>query len=221
MRRFLLVGLTGGIATGKSTVSAMFAHLGAKIIDADVLAREVVLPGQRAHREIVSEFGPGVLQGDGYLDRKAVAALVFADPQKRRRLEEITHPAIRTRLQRILSIYEEEALEGVVIWDAALLFEGGGAKSMDRIVVVSTDAETELRRLVARDGLREADARRRIASQMPLDEKLALADYAIDNSGSRADTARRVGEVYRALLADIAAGRKGEGPARGASRPAT
>jgi dephospho-CoA kinase len=203
MKRFLLVGLTGGIATGKSTVSAMFGHLGARIIDADLLAREVVAPGQRAHQEIVQEFGPEVLQPDGHLDRKRLGAVVFADPAKRKRLEQITHPAIRLRQQRILSVYEEEAFEGIVIWDAALLIEGGGAKDMDRVVVVIADADTELERLVARDGLSGDDARQRIASQMPLAEKVKVADHVIDNSGSRAATERRVREVYRALLADL------------------
>jgi dephospho-CoA kinase len=207
VKRFLLVGLTGGIATGKSTVSAMFAHLGARIIDADLLAREVVAPGQRAHAEIVQAFGPEVLQDDGYLDRKRLGAIIFADADKRKRLEQITHPAIRARQQRILSVYEEEAFEGVVIWDAALLLESGSATGMDRVVVVFADPATELNRLMARDGLGEEEARRRIASQMPVAEKAKLADYVIDNSGSRAETERQVREVYRALLRDLQAER--------------
>lgn len=211
MKRFLLVGLTGGMATGKSTVSALFAHLGARIIDADLLARDVVAPGQRAHAEIVQAFGPEVLQDDGYLDRKRLGAIVFADADKRKRLEEITHPAIRVRQQRILSVYEEEAFEGVVIWDAALLLESGSATGMDRVVVVFADPATELSRLMARDGLGEEEARRRIASQMPVAEKAKLADYVIDNSGSRAETERRVREVYRALLGDLQAARGGGG----------
>ena len=202
MRRFLLVGLTGGIATGKSTVSTMFAHLGAKIVDADLLAREVVMPGQPAHAEIVREFGPDVLQEDGALDRKRLGAIVFGDPDRRRRLEEITHPAIHVRQQRILSVYDEEAFEGIVIWDAALLIESSSARRMDKVVVVVADAATELRRLMARDGFSEEEARRRVASQMPLSEKVKVADYVIDNSGSRAETERRVREVYRALLDD-------------------
>lgn len=205
MRRFLLVGLTGGIATGKSTVSTMFAHLGAKVVDADLLAREAVMPGQPAHAQIVKEFGPDVLQADGHLDRKRLGAIVFTDAGKRKRLEEITHPAIRARQQRILSVYEEEAFEGIVLWDAALLIESGGAKGMDRVVVVVADAATEFQRLTARDGLSEEEARRRIASQMPLSEKVKVADYVIDNSGRRAETERRVREVYRALLDDLEA----------------
>jgi dephospho-CoA kinase len=204
MKRFLLVGLTGGIATGKSTVSMMFAHLGAKIVDADLLAREVVMPGQAALTEIVREFGPDVLAPDGSLDRKRVGAIVFDDAQKRKRLEEITHPAIRVRQQRILSVYEEEAFEGIVFWDAALLIESSGAKGMDRVVVVITDPDTELTRLMARDGFSEEDARRRIGSQMPLAEKVKVADYVIDNSGSRSETERLVKDVYRALTRDLA-----------------
>jgi dephospho-CoA kinase len=204
MKRFLLVGLTGGIATGKSTVSAMFAHLGTKVVDADLLAREVVMPGQPALARIVTEFGPGVLQEDGALDRKRLGAIVFADGEKRKRLEEITHPAIRARQQRILSVYEEEGFEGLVVWDVALLIETSAAKSTDRVVVVIADADTELRRLMARDGLSEDEARGRIASQMPLSEKVKVADYVIDNSEARAETERRVREVHRALLADLA-----------------
>jgi dephospho-CoA kinase len=202
MRRFLLVGLTGGIATGKSTVSTMFAHLGAKIVDADLLAREVVMPGQPAHAAIVREFGPDVLQADGTLDRKRLGAIVFADAARRQRLEAITHPAIHVRQQRILAVYDEEAFEGIVIWDAALLIESSSARRMDKVVVVVADPDTELRRLMARDGFADGEARRRIASQMPLAEKVKVADYVIDNSGSRAETERRVREVYRALLDD-------------------
>jgi dephospho-CoA kinase len=203
VRRFLLVGLTGSIATGKSTVSRMFAHLGARVIDADLLAREVVMPGQPAYAGIVEEFGPQVVQEDGSLDRKALGAVVFADASKRKRLEEITHPAIGARQQRILSVLDEEAFEGVVIWDAALLFEGGGVAKMDRVVVVYADPETERRRLMERDGLSDADARARIGSQMPVAEKAKLADHVIDNSGTREETERQVRAVYGALLAEI------------------
>ena len=204
-RSFLLAGLTGGIATGKSTVSAMFTHLGARVTDADQLARDVVAPGQSAHAAIVAAFGSEVLQADGYLDRKRLGAIVFADAEKRKRLESITHPAIRTRWERILSVYEEEEFVGIVFWDAALLYETGGARHMEKMVVVTADPATQLARLMARDGSTEADARARIASQMPVAEKAKLADYVVDNSGTRPETERQVREVYRALLADLAA----------------
>ena len=205
MRRFLLVGLTGSIATGKSTVSQMFAHLGARVLDADLLAREVVMPGQPAYLKIVEEFGQGVVQEDGTLDRKALGAIVFAEPAHRKRLEEITHPAIAARQQRILSVLDEEAFEGIVIWDVALLFETGGVAKMDRVVVVATDPETELARLMTREGMVEADARARIASQIPVAEKAKRAHYVIDNSGDRIQTERQVKGVYEALLGELAA----------------
>ena len=205
MRRFLLVGLTGSIATGKSTVSRMFAHLGARVLDADLLAREVVMPGQPAYLKIVEEFGQGVVQDDATLDRKALGAIVFAEPARRKRLEEITHPAIAARQQRILSVLDEEAFEGIVIWDVALLFETGGVAKMDRVVVVATDPETELARLMARDGMAETDARARMASQMPVAEKAKRAHYVIDNSGDRAQTEGQVKVVYEALLGELAA----------------
>ena len=161
------------------------------------------MPGQPAHQEVVQEFGPEALQPDGQLDRKGLGAIVFADPQRRKRLEAITHPAIRRRQERILRALEEEAFEGLVIWDAALLLEGGGQRSMDRVVVVAADPDTELRRLMGRDGLAEADALQRIRSQMPVADKVKLADHVVDNSGSRAETERRVREVHGALVAEL------------------
>ena len=208
-RTFLLGGLTGGIATGKSTVSALFTHLGARVTDADQLAREVVAPGQPAHGAIVAEFGREVLQPDGYLDRKRLGAVVFADAAKRKRLEAITHPAIRTRWERILSVYDEEEFAGIVFWDAALLYETGGARLMDKMVVVFAEPGVQLARLIARDGCTEAEAQARIASQMSVADKARQADYVIDNSGPRGETERQVREVYRALLADLAARRAG------------
>jgi dephospho-CoA kinase len=183
----------------------MFAHLGARVLDADLLAREVVMPGQPAYLKIVEEFGHGVVQDDGTLDRKALGAIVFAEPARRKRLEEITHPAIAVRQQRILSVLDEEAFEGIVIWDVALLFETGGVAKMDRVVVVATDPETELARLRARDGMAEADARARMASQMPVAEKAKRAHYVIDNSGDRIQTEGQVKVVYEALLGELAA----------------
>jgi dephospho-CoA kinase len=203
-RRFLLVGLTGGIATGKSTVSEIFRRLGAVVLDADVLAREVVEPGQPALGEIVREFGAEVLRPDGSLDRKKVAAIVFAQPERRKRLEAITHPAIRDRFLARLAELEAQGYEGLVVWDAPVMIEAGGHKAMDRLVVVTTDAATQLERAVGRDGDR-ADVERRIANQMPLADKARLADYVIDNSGDRAATEARTREVYAALLRDLQA----------------
>jgi dephospho-CoA kinase len=205
-RRFLLVGLTGGLATGKSTVSGIFRSLGCVILDADLLAREVVEPGQPALAAIAREFGPEVLQPDGSLDRKRLGAIVFADPARRKRVEAITHPAIRDRFQTRLAGLEAEGFEGIVIWDAPVMIESGGHKAMDRLVVVVADAATQRSRALGRDG-DPADAERKIASQMPLAEKAALADYVIDNSGDRAVTEARTREVHAALLADLRARR--------------
>jgi len=201
-RRFLLVGLTGGITTGKRTVSDILRGLGDVIVDADLLAREVVAPGQPALAAIVQEFGADVLNADGALDRKRLASVAFADPERRRRLEAITHPAIRDAFAARLTDLEAQGFAGLVFWDAAVLIESGGHKAMDRLVVVVTDAATQHARAVARDGDR-ADVERRIANQMPLSEKAALADHVIDNSGDRAATEARTREVHRALLADL------------------
>jgi dephospho-CoA kinase len=201
-RRFLLVGLTGGIATGKSTVSDILRGLGDVIIDAALLAREVVAPGQPALAAIVREFGTDVLNADGTLDRKRLAGVAFTDPERRRRLEAITHPAIRDAFAARLADLEAQGFAGLVFWDAAVLIESGGHKAMDRLVVVITDAPIQHARAVARDGDR-ADVERRIANQMPLSEKVKLADYVIDNSGDRAATEARTREVHRALLADL------------------
>ena len=200
-RRFLLVGLTGGIATGKSTVSKILRELGAVVLDADVLAREVVEPGQPALEAIVREFGPEVLTPEGRLDRKKVAAIVFSAPEKRKKLESVTHPAIRDRFLAHLAELEAQGFDGLVFWDAPVMIEAGGHKAMDRLVVVITDAATQRERAVGRDGDR-ADVERRIANQMPLAEKAALADYVIDNSGDRAATEARTREVYAALMAE-------------------
>ena len=203
-RRFLLVGLTGGLATGKSTVSDLLRALGCVVLDADALAREVVEPGQPALAAIAREFGPEVLRVDGTLDRKRLGAIVFADPERRQRLEALTHPAIRERYLVRLADLEAQGFEGIVVWDAPVMIESGGYRHVDRLVVVVTDAATQRARALGRDGDR-ADAERKIASQMPLAEKARLADYVIDNSGDRAATEARTREVHAALLADLRA----------------
>jgi dephospho-CoA kinase len=209
-RPFLLVGLTGGIATGKSTVSAMFRELGCVIIDADVLAREVVEPGEPAYDDIVAEFGEGVLQADRTLDRKKLGAIVFADPARRKRLEAMTHPRIRERFARRLQELSEQGFAGIALFDAAVMVESGNYRTMDRLVVVATDEGTQRERLRGRDGIGEEEAARKIASQMPVAEKARLADHVIDNAGDRAATAAQVRRVHAALLAELQA-RRGAG----------
>lgn len=204
-RPFLLVGLTGGIATGKSTVSAIFRSLGGEVIDADVLAREVVEPGEPAYRDIVAEFGTGVLAPDGTLDRKALGAIVFADPARRKRLEAITHPRIRERFARRLAELTDQGYAGLAFFDAPVMIESGNYKNMDRLVVVATDEATQRARLLGRDGGPVEDAARRMGSQMPVVEKARLADYVIDNTGARADTEAQTRGVYARLLEDLRA----------------
>jgi len=204
LRPFLLVGLTGGIATGKSTVDAILRELGARVIDADVLAREVVEPGEPALAEIAAAFGSGVLGPDGRLDRKALGAIVFSDPDLRLKLEAMTHPRIRERFQRRIDALAAEDFRGLVFFDAPVMIESGNYRNMDRLVVVVTDEPTQIGRLMARDGIDRDEALRKIKSQMPLTEKAKLADYVIDNSGDRSATEARTREVYQALLADLA-----------------
>jgi dephospho-CoA kinase len=204
-RKFLLVGLTGGIATGKSTVSALLRQLGCEIIDADLLAREVVEPGQPALAQIVTEFGRDVVTAAGALDRKKLGAIVFANPERRRRLEAITHPAIRDRFQARLDELAERGFVGLVVFDAAVMIESGNYKNMDRLVVVVTDEPTQLARLHGRDGTDDAENRRKVASQMPLAEKAKLAEYVIDNSGDREATAEQVRRVFAVLMSELEA----------------
>ncbi|MBI4609681.1 MAG: dephospho-CoA kinase [Candidatus Rokubacteria bacterium] len=204
-RKFLLVGLTGGIASGKSTVSRMFRDLGCLIIDADLLAREVVEPGEPAYEKIVAEFGRGILEADGVIDRKKLGALVFDDEAKRKRLEALTHPEIRKRQAAILAELITEGFDGIVIFDAPLLVEAGGARNMDRLVVVYADDAAQRKRLELRDGVSAAEADTKIRSQLPLAEKVKRAHYVVDNSGTREETERRVREVHRALLGDLKA----------------
>ena len=204
-RPFLLVGLTGGIATGKSTVTEIFRQLGCVIIDADVLAREVVEPGEPALARIAEEFGGEVLRPDGALDRKALGAVVFGDADRRRRLEAITHPEIRARLEGRLAELAARGFQGIVVFDGPVMIESGNYRNMDRLVVVVTDEETQAARLVAREGMPRDEAARRIASQMPVAEKAKLADYVIDNRGDRASTEAQAREVHSALLGDLRA----------------
>ncbi len=203
VRKFLLVGLTGGIGTGKSTVSRMFRDLGCLIIDADLLAREVVEPGEPAYAKIVAEFGKGVLDLEGRIDRRKLGTLVFSDETKRKRLEEFTHPEIRQRQTGILAELVTEGFGGIVIFDAALLVEAGGAQNVDRLVVVYADEMTQRKRLMLRDDISEEEATQRIRSQMPLAEKGKLAHYVIDNSGARQVTERQVKEAHERLLVDL------------------
>jgi dephospho-CoA kinase len=162
----------------------------------------VVAPGEPALAEIVREFGD-VLQPDGTLDRKKLGAIVFGDTPRRKRLEAITHPAIRERFLARLRELEAVGFEGLVFFDAPVMIESGNYRNMDRLVVVFTGDATQRERLMARDGMSAAEAGRRMATQMPVADKAKLADYVIDNSGDRAATEARTREVFEALLAEL------------------
>jgi dephospho-CoA kinase len=191
------VGLTGGIASGKSTVSAFLAELGATVIDADLLAREVVAPGTEGLARVVEAFGTGILTPGGELDRPALGAIVFADEQARRRLEAIVHPLVRDRGRALEAAAPEGAL---VVHDIPLLAESGQAATFDAVVVVDAPVETQVERMLAERGWTRADAESRIAAQATREQRRAVATYVIDNTGTLEDLRDRVTEVYEELV---------------------
>jgi len=196
----LRVGLTGSIGVGKSFVGSVFVQLGCRLLDADDTAREVVLPGTEGLKNIVNEFGPEVLQSDGALDRKVLGSIVFADPEKRQRLNAILHPRIIERQDEILNGWESDDPHGIAIVDAALMIESGGYKRFDKLIVVHCRPEVQLERLMLRDGLSPDEAQKRIDSQMPQSEKQKFADYLIDTSDGFELTRQRTREVYDQLM---------------------
>jgi dephospho-CoA kinase len=206
----LLVGLTGGIASGKSTVSALLAERGAEIIDTDHIARQVVMPGSHAWYKIRDHFGPGVLFADGSIDRQALADIVFADPAKLTVLNEITHPEIFARIADRLEADHDQDV--VVVLDAALLIEAGLADGVDVVVVTHSPREIQLERLAAK-GMGARDAEARIGAQLAPEKRLARADIVIDNTGSLEELASRVDEVWEKLQRRLAdrAGRAASG----------
>lgn len=202
---FSVVGLTGGIGSGKSAVAGYFRELGVPVVDADQVSREVVEPGTEGLSALTEAFGVDVLQPDGTLDRKALGAKVFGDPAARRQLEGILHPRI---LQRSVEHFQRLAAEGhaYVVYEAALLVEGGRHEQMAALVVVAASEENQLARVMARDGLTEEQARQRLAAQLPLAEKVAVADHVIVNDGTLDDAKARTAEVHQALLARFGPG---------------
>jgi dephospho-CoA kinase len=193
-----LIALTGGIASGKSTVSERLSALGAVVIDADVLAREVVEPGTPALAEIASEFGTHVLRPDGSLDRAALGAVIFRDPEARDKLNAITHPRIRQRVHELIAEAERQNPDAVIVYDVPLLVEAGTDRDMrfDLVAVAHADAATRLRRLVELRGIEYGEAVRRIESQASDEERLAIADVVIDNNGTLEDTLAQVDALW-------------------------
>jgi dephospho-CoA kinase len=196
----LRIGLTGGIGSGKSTVSALLAERGAVIVDADRIAREVVEPGTPGLAAVAEEFGDDVLAADGSLDRPALAAIVFADPEARRRLDAIVHPLVRVRAAEIAAAAPPDA---VVVNDVPLLVETGQAGSYDLVLVVEAEAETRIARLVER-GLTADDARARMAAQATDDQRRAVADVVLDNSGTREELVAQVDRFWAGRAAPAA-----------------
>jgi len=196
------IALTGGIGTGKSTVAALFASLGAVVIDADAIVHELQAPGTPLLAEIAAAFGPDVLDAAGALDRKRLADRVFGDPAQRQRLNALVHPRVGAEMARRT---EEARRNGVslVVVDIPLLFEARRAPraGFDATVLVYAPRAVQVERTIARDGCSRADAEARIAAQMPIEEKRALADHVIENGGDRADTERQVRALFAALTA--------------------
>ncbi len=195
----LQVGLTGGIATGKSTVSKLFVECGASLIDADVLAREPFAPGQPTLRTIAETFGREMLRPDGTLDRDRLGKVVFGDPKQLEKLNAIVHPYVAdAQEQRSREIAGKDP-HAVILYDAALLIEANAHTRMDRLVVVTADEQTQLKRLMARNHLSADEGKRRIAAQMPLAEKVKVADYVIDGTLPLEQLRKMVQRIYDEL----------------------
>ena len=196
----LNIGLTGGIACGKSTVAEMFVHLGAHLIDFDKLAHEVQEPGKPAWQEIVDYFGHDILDQDKKIDRNKMAAIVFNQPEKLKVLNNIVHPRVfeewRVRLEKI----KANDPQAIALSDVPLLFEGNMQHLFDLTILVLVAQEEQINRLIIRNGVIKEEAEKRLKSQMPISEKISLADIVIDNEGSIPETEKRVGQVWQELL---------------------
>ena len=194
-----VIGLTGGIATGKSTVSAILKKAGAKIIDADRIAREVVKKGLPAYREIVENFGETVLLSNGEINRSVLGDLIFNDPRKKQLLNRIVHPHVRRETNRQLKDMENSSPDTIAVLDIPLLFEAEMHKDLSEVIVVYAPEHIQIKRLMKRDNISEADAVARVRSQMPIEEKKNRATIVIDNSGTMEDTRKRTLEIFRTL----------------------
>lgn len=192
----MIIGLTGSIASGKSTVSKMLEEMGLPIIDADLVARQVVQPGTDTLKKIEALFGDEIIQPDGTMDREKVGALIFSDPLARKQLNDIIHPAIREEMLRQRNAYIAEGFETIVM-DIPLLFESKLQHFVDKILVVSVTEENQLARLMERNGLSESDARARIGSQLPMSVKEEGADAVIYNNGTMDETALQLERILK------------------------
>ena len=199
----LKVGLTGSIAVGKSFVLGVLRELGARTIDADQIARECVEPGGPGLAAVVNEFGEGVLNADGSLDRAKLGGIVFADEERREKLNSILHPFIIARQDEIMRQWESETPNAIAVIDAALMIESGGFKRFDKLVVVHCQPEIQIQRLMKRNHLSREEAELRVKSQMPQDEKMKYADYLIDTSAEFENTRRQVQALWGKLQTEL------------------
>ncbi|MBZ5702601.1 MAG: dephospho-CoA kinase [Acidobacteriia bacterium] len=195
----LIVGLTGGVASGKTAISQILREEGAYLIDADQIARELVQPHTATWNELIKVFGKEILQEDGSIHRKRLAAKVFSDPEQRNLLNQILHPRIKTEMNKRVKEIGQKDPNAIVVIDAALLIELGGHREMDRVIVVASTEKQQIERLKKRDGVDQEEAQKILSSQMPLDEKMKVADFVIRNEGSFEETRRRVKEVFQKL----------------------
>lgn len=196
----MILGITGNIASGKSQVAEMFVRFGATRVDADQLAREVVQPGSDTLACLVDRFGRGILRPDGNLDRKKLGEHIFTDPKARQDLNRIIHPAIAELATRQLQELRSKPDIPLVVYEAPLLFEAGAKRRVDKVLVVKVSEEVQLQRLRARDGLSETEARNRMVTQMSQQDKLAGADFVIDNSGSLEQLKTQVEALWKRLV---------------------
>ena len=195
----LRVGLTGGLASGKSFVAARLAELGCHVVRADDLGHAVMAPGGEAWGAVVAEFGNGILRENGEIDRRALAALVFDRPDRLKALNAIMHPPIFRRQEKLLAAAEAADPRGIAVVEAAITFETGSNVRYQRIIVAACGEEQQIERAMKRDQITREQARARLARQMPLDEKVKRADYTIDTSGTKEETLRQTGHVYQSL----------------------
>lgn len=202
----MLIGLTGAVCSGKSLVSGELARLGCRVVDADAVAREICARGEYAYNEIIAAFGDGILKDDKSIDRKALGKIVFSDPVKLKTLGDITHPMIRRRIRERIEEIRGADKNAIIVLDAALLIENKLHKEVQKVIVVWADEKTIIARLARRNNLSEKEAILRIRSQMPLNEKKRLADYLIDNNGSKKEALQAARHIYDALAGPNAKG---------------
>jgi dephospho-CoA kinase len=192
----LKVGLTGGLASGKSFVGEALAGYGCLLIQADELGHQVLAPGGEAYNEVVGEFGPGILTGEGEIDRAALAALVFGNPERLARLNSLVHPPVVRREDELMKEFFARDPGGIAVVEAAILIETGSYRRFDRLILVTCAEQQQFERAMRREGASAEDVRARLQRQMPVEEKRKVAHFVIDTSGEKADTLRQVRAVY-------------------------